>query len=91
MATSATNPGIPKRPETADVAKLIGTWIPYRFPATLRKNKNNAPINTFITVWPAKRTGLIGAPENNKISISTPKIEITIIGSKKATPPRLFY
>jgi len=49
MAASATNPGMPRKPDTADVAKLIGTWIPKLFPAVFRKNNNNAPINIFTT------------------------------------------
>ena len=77
---------MPRKPETADVAKLMGTWIPYRFPATFKKNKKSAPIKNLMAAWPTKRAGLNGDPENNNNSISPPKIDITIIGSKKAIP-----
>ncbi len=49
MAANATNPGIPRKPDTADVAKLIGTWIPKLLPAVFKKNNNSAPINNFTT------------------------------------------
>lgn len=92
MATSAIIPGIPRKPETVDVAKFIGTCIPNRLPATFKKNKNNAPITNLIAAWPIKRAGLKGAPENNNITMSPPKMEIMIIGSKKAIPlPDYFY
>ena len=80
------SPGIPKKPETADVAKLMGTWIPYRLPAAFKKNNNNAPITNFIAAWPRNRAGLNWAPVNNNIRMSSPRIEITKIGSKKAIP-----
>ena len=86
MATNANKPGIPRKPDTADVAKLMGTWIPYRFPATFKKNKKSAPIKNLIAAWPTKRAGKNFAPENNNKSIRPPKIDITIIGSKKAIP-----
>jgi hypothetical protein len=86
MATKAKSPGIPRKPDTADVAKLIGTWIPKLFPATFKKNKNNAPMTNLIAACPINLAGLNGAPENNNSSTSTAKTEITIIGSKKAIP-----
>jgi hypothetical protein len=46
-----------------------------------RKNKSRAPINIFITPWPTNLMGLMGVPINNRSKISTPIIEITIIGS----------
>lgn len=82
MATSANKPGIPRKPDTADVAKLIGTWIPYWFPPTFKKNKNNAPINNLITVCPINLSGLNGAPENSNNKIRPPNIAITTTGSK---------
>ena len=92
MATKANKPGIPRKPETAEVAKLIGTWIPKLFPATFKKNKNNAPINNLMAAWPTNFTGLIGEPENNNRRMSPPKTEMTTIGSKKAIPfPDYFY
>lgn len=86
MAASATKPGIPRKPETADVAKLIGTWIPKLFPAVFKKNNSSAPINNLTTAWPIYLAGLKGAPENKRISMSPPSIEMIIIGSKKLSP-----
>jgi hypothetical protein len=90
IAANATNPGIPRKPETADVAKFIGTWIPKLFPAVFRKNNNIAPINNLTTAWPTNLAGLKGAPENKRISMSPPSTEMIIIGSKKAIPLQLF-
>lgn len=49
MAANATSPGIPRKPETADVAKLIGTCMPKLLPAVFKKNNKSAPINNLTT------------------------------------------
>lgn len=90
MAASATNPGIPRNPDTADVAKLIGTWIPKLLPAVFKKNNNSAPINNLTTAWPINLAGLKGAPANKRINMSPPNIEMIRIGSKKAIPLQFF-
>jgi hypothetical protein len=77
MAAKATRPGIPRKPDTADVKILMGTWSPYRLPPTFKKNSSKAPINSFIIDWPKNLIGLNGAPENNSNKIRPPKIEIT--------------
>ena len=91
MAANATNPGIPRKPDIAEVAKFIGTWIPKLFPAVLRKNNRIAPINNLTTAWPINLAGLKGAPENKRISTSPPSIEMITIGSKKAIPLHFFF
>ena len=51
IATKAIKPGIPRNPETVDIAKLMGTSISKRLPALCyRRSKNNAPINNLTTL-----------------------------------------
>jgi hypothetical protein len=87
MATKAKTPGIPRKPETADVATLMGTWIPYPLPAVFKKNKKSAPMRNLTAACPINLAGLKGAPENKSKRIRPPSTDITTIGSKKCSPP----
>ena len=81
IATSANKPGIPNKPDTAEVIKLIGTCMSNWFPSVFRKNNNRAPINNLTNVVPINRRGFIGAPLLRSKSIRTPRIVTIKIGS----------
>ena len=88
ITTNATIPGIPKKPETAEVAKLIGTCKSKVEPKAFKKNNNSAPIIIFTNPCPIKRTGFIGAPTKSKSNMIPPIIAIIIFGSISNTPLR---
>jgi len=89
IATSANIPGIPKKPDTADVIKLIGIWMPNWFPSILRKNRKKAPITSFAAPWLIKRKGFKGEPLKKSSKMRIPKIATITIGSNCTLPFQL--
>lgn len=83
IAIRETIPGIPRKPDTKAVAKLIGMCSPIIVPNTFKKNNNRAPTRIRVSPLPTRRMGFSGAPINRSKNIIPPKIEITIIGSIK--------
>ncbi len=93
ISTRATNPGIPSRPDTADVTRLMGTCKSKEVPNAFKKKRNKAPISTFTKTCPTKRIGLSGAPIRSTSTINPPSIDITTVGSNQTSLLRdnLYY
>lgn len=58
-------------------------------PKCIQKNKNAAPIMTFIMPCPMNRTGLNGAPIMRSIKIKPPTMATKTTGSKLIPPRKL--
>lgn len=86
MITSAAKPGRPRRPDIADVTRLIGTCKSNDCPNAFKKNKNKAPIRILTNTCPTIRIGLRGAPIRRTRTINPPSKAITNFGSNQIPP-----
>jgi hypothetical protein len=88
MIVNPTTPGMPRIPEIEEVTRLMGTCMPNWLPKAFKKNKNKAPINTFIHSCPANFAGLNGVPAASRKTIKLLMTAITTTGLIYSPPLR---